>query len=224
MLNMRSIAPDDATTRSRIRDTAITLFGRQGFASTTIRAIAEQAGVSPGLVIHHFGSKDALRLACDEHVVQTVLGDSAGRAPAEIAAQIGHRLSDFDTYRVSLDYMSRMLTEGSVSGDHLFDQLTDGTEDYLAAGEADGSILPSSDRRMLAALLAAFGLATLVFERHIGRVIGEPGLTKAALQRLVIPSLEYSTNGIFANDDTLVAAREAMTNIAPKNTDERGTP
>ena len=95
-------------------------------------------------------------------------------------------------------------------GDHLFDQMTDGMEQYLADGEADGSILPSSDRRMLAALLATFGLATLVFERHIGRAIGEPGLTQRALQRMMLPALEYSTNGIFATDDMLTAAREAM--------------
>ena len=210
ILNMRSVAPDDATTRSRIRDTAVLLFGQRGFAATTVRAIAEEAGVSAALVIHHFGTKDALRLACDEHVAHTVLGDSAGRSPAEISAQIQHRLTDFDTYRVSLDYMSRMLTEGSAFGDHLFDQMTDGMEQYLADGEADGSILPSSDRRMLAALLATFGLATLVFERHIGRAIGEPGLTQRALQRMMLPALEYSTNGIFATDDMLTAAREAM--------------
>ena len=34
-----------------------------------IRAIAADAGVSPGLVVHHFGSKDGLREACDRHVV-----------------------------------------------------------------------------------------------------------------------------------------------------------
>ena len=83
MLNMRSVTPDsplldDATTRSRIRDSAIELFGSRGFSGTTIRAIAEQAGVSAALVIHHFGSKDALRLACDEYIVASLLADSSG--------------------------------------------------------------------------------------------------------------------------------------------------
>ena len=204
--------PDDITTRSRIRDTAIALFGQRGFAATTVRAIADEAGVSAALVIHHFGSKDALRQACDDHVVAMVVKDSATTSPAE---EIRLRLSDFDTYRVWLDYMSRMLTEGSAAGDHLFDQLTDGTEEYLARGEADGSILPSSDRRMLAALLAAFGLATLVLERHIGRAIGEPGLTERAMKRIMLPSLEYSTHGIFSDDSLLTAARAAMSSPTP---------
>ena len=56
---------DDLTARARIRDSAIVYFGRHGFQSATVRAIAADAGVSPALVIHHFGSKDGLREACD---------------------------------------------------------------------------------------------------------------------------------------------------------------
>ena len=37
-----------------------------------MRAVAAEAGVSPALVIHHFGSKDALRAACDEHVLRVI--------------------------------------------------------------------------------------------------------------------------------------------------------
>ena len=35
----------------------------------TVRGIAARAGVSPALVQHHFGTKDGLRRACDEHVL-----------------------------------------------------------------------------------------------------------------------------------------------------------
>ncbi|WP_329603806.1 helix-turn-helix domain-containing protein, partial [Nocardia seriolae] len=54
LLNMRST--DDLTTRARIRDAAITVFGEQGFG-VGVRAIAAAAGVSPGLVNHHFGDR-----------------------------------------------------------------------------------------------------------------------------------------------------------------------
>ncbi|MTL11753.1 TetR family transcriptional regulator, partial [Nocardia seriolae] len=47
---------DDLTTRARIRDAAITVFGEQGFG-VGVRAIAAAAGVSPGLVNHHFGDR-----------------------------------------------------------------------------------------------------------------------------------------------------------------------
>src|SRR3712207_8086528 len=53
----RSSADDDLTGRARIRDAAIRRFAVDGFG-TSVRAIAADAGVSPGLVIHHFGSKE----------------------------------------------------------------------------------------------------------------------------------------------------------------------
>ena len=34
--------------------------------------LAQAAGVSPGLLRHHYGSKDALRVACDEYVLQAL--------------------------------------------------------------------------------------------------------------------------------------------------------
>ncbi|MGI5159051.1 TetR/AcrR family transcriptional regulator [Microbispora sp. CA-102843] len=55
--------------RASIRDAAMTLFAEQGVKATTIRGIAEAAKVSPGLVQHHFGTKEALRQACDEYVL-----------------------------------------------------------------------------------------------------------------------------------------------------------
>jgi TetR/AcrR family transcriptional regulator, regulator of cefoperazone and chloramphenicol sensitivity len=62
-------AADDLTARARIRDAALRQFAEQGFERSTIRGIAATAGVSPGLVRHHFGSKEALRDAVDEHVL-----------------------------------------------------------------------------------------------------------------------------------------------------------
>ncbi|MDR1187360.1 MAG: TetR family transcriptional regulator [Bifidobacteriaceae bacterium] len=62
---------DDLTARARIRDTAIHLFATQGF-DVPLRAIAAEAGCSPALIMHHFGSKEHLRQACDQHVAALV--------------------------------------------------------------------------------------------------------------------------------------------------------
>src|SRR5690606_12209361 len=61
----------DLTTRARIRDAAIARFARDGFGAS-LRTIAADAGVSAGLVVHHFGSKDGLRAACDTYVFEAV--------------------------------------------------------------------------------------------------------------------------------------------------------
>ena len=79
---------DDLTARARIRDAALRQFGEQGFERTTIRGIAATAGVSPALVRHHFGSKDALRDAVDEHVLTEIrrINDECVKLPAFINA------------------------------------------------------------------------------------------------------------------------------------------
>jgi len=63
---------DDRTTKARIRDAAIECFAAKGAEGTTARKVAAAAGVSPGLVMHHYGSMDGLRLTCDEHVASTI--------------------------------------------------------------------------------------------------------------------------------------------------------
>lgn len=47
-------------TRELIRSTALRLFREQGFEATTMRLVAQEAGVAVGNAYHHFASKDAL--------------------------------------------------------------------------------------------------------------------------------------------------------------------
>ncbi|GIG22314.1 TetR family transcriptional regulator [Cellulomonas chitinilytica] len=54
------MADDRLDTRSHIRATALRLFRDRGYAATTMRAIAEEAGVATGNAYYHFASKDHL--------------------------------------------------------------------------------------------------------------------------------------------------------------------
>jgi AcrR family transcriptional regulator len=56
-------APD---TRAAILDAARSAFADRGFAGTTIRAVAAEAGVDAALVHHYFGTKDDLFVAALE--------------------------------------------------------------------------------------------------------------------------------------------------------------
>lgn len=53
-------AAQKAKTRAKLLDVATTLFEQQGFEQTTIRAIAQEAGVSVGAVFVHFQDKEDL--------------------------------------------------------------------------------------------------------------------------------------------------------------------
>ena len=110
ILNMRS--NDDRTSAARIRDAAITEFAANGVDGTSIRAIAATAGVSAGLVIHHFGSKDELRAACDEYVagiIRDVKGAAMASGGAFDVTAAFRTVGDIPAAK----YLARTLVDGS---------------------------------------------------------------------------------------------------------------
>jgi AcrR family transcriptional regulator len=68
-------------TRARLYDTAVRLIGEQGFAATTLRDVAQRAGVSPGLLYRYFPSKRSLVLALYDEV-SDAFATEAGGMPA----------------------------------------------------------------------------------------------------------------------------------------------
>src|SRR5215475_7225639 len=88
--------------RRQILDAAIRVFARQGFHSTRVSDIADEAGVAYGLVYHYFKSKDevlnelfierwSLLLAAIEEA------DRAGEGPREKLGAVAGFI--FDSYR-----------------------------------------------------------------------------------------------------------------------------
>ncbi len=60
----------DLTSRARIRNAGLHQFATSGFAGTPMRAIAAEAGVTIGLISHHFGSKEGLKEAVESWIVE----------------------------------------------------------------------------------------------------------------------------------------------------------
>jgi TetR/AcrR family transcriptional regulator, regulator of cefoperazone and chloramphenicol sensitivity len=209
---MRS-ASSDQHARARIRDAALALFGAHGVAATSMRAIADRAGVSAALVVHHYGSKEGLQKACDEHILTDLVGRNAATLDdPDLSGTIQAWIADLDTFRPAFDYLSRMVVDGSDEGLRLWDRLVERTQSMLDEGEATGAIRPSSDSRVRAIMIAAYGLVPLILERHLGRALGEGGLTAHAVARLTVPTLELYTHGLYADPAALQAARSALGN------------
>lgn len=76
-----------AESRERILEAALRLFARQGYAATSVRRIAEEAGVSQGLLYNYFEGKEALLRAMFERsttdVEQSLSEAETGAAPQE---------------------------------------------------------------------------------------------------------------------------------------------
>jgi len=216
---MRS-ADEDRTTRARIRDAAIVLFGRDGFDATSVRAVASHAGVSPGLVIHHFGSKDGLRQACDDFVVEEFVGRKGDLARGRASALIEEWLADVERTTPLIDYVARMLTSDSPSADALFDALRTGTASMIDEQVAAGIMREPLDREVTSLYITLYGLVPLIMQRQLARGLGADRLTTEAIRRSTLPILDLYTHGLYADERFLVAAQEALDRTSGPRSDK----
>lgn len=197
-LHMRSAS--DLTARARIRDAALTRFGSEGISGTSVRAVAADAGVSPALVVHHFGSKEGLRQACDDYVLDSI------RSGDEAATEaLGEVLSAATPVR---RYLARALLDDTEAAGALFAEIVERTQVWLADGEAEGWVRPTSDSRARAVTYVSWLLAPLVLGDHVGRLLGGDPAETATAVRGARAGLEMLTGGLFADDRWLSAFTE----------------
>lgn len=224
-MNMRSASaasPDDRTTVARIRDAALACFAEAGVAATTVRHVAERAGVSPALVIHHYGSKAALRTACDAYVAAFLRERKTAAMRAGPGFDPLALLRPEDDRVPLLPYLARVLGEGSPEVDALVDELVADAERYLSEGVASGTVRPHDHPAGVAAVLTLWSLGALTLHRHVRRLVGVD-LTAPAAQVLtatgyVAPAMEILSRGLVdpAIYDRLARAAADAASDAPE--------
>jgi TetR/AcrR family transcriptional regulator, regulator of cefoperazone and chloramphenicol sensitivity len=205
---MRSVerADDDRTARARIRDAAVRTFGTVGFGAP-VRAVAAAAGVSPGLVLHHFGSKDGLRAACDDHVLRVIREAETDAFAATGPLDLLSYLVDMDQYAPLVGYLVQALLAGGDLATTLLERMTADAVDYLQDAVAAGRVRPSRDPAARAAFLVDVGIgAVLSFVRRHPPVEGDFRATlRAYAAANSLPALELYTEGLLTDRSTLDA-------------------
>jgi AcrR family transcriptional regulator len=195
--------PEDLTARARIRDAALIQFGEHGFERATIRGIAATAGVSSGLVRHHFGSKAALRQACDEYLSRTIrrLNDQT------MAAATHGDFSSVAAARTSVGpyqrYLARALVEGWAAP--LFDDMVQMCEQWLVVGDASRPDPPEIDRKARAAVITAMGLAIPILAQHVSRGLGVDISTPEGDQKLARALIDIYSHPMLSPEDAALA-------------------
>ena len=193
-----ALPPDDRTAAARIRDTAIERFGEVGFEKTTIRDIAKAAGVSPGLILHHFGSKAGLREACDDHVVaefaraRTETVESATTDP--FAAMAGIRGE-----KAFMRYMLQSLREGSPAAARLFDGLVEESVRLSELSVEHGQLRASENLYDQTVILVAWQFGGLLLMDHVARAFDTEPYSDDMTKRYARGVLEVLTHGVFAD-------------------------
>ena len=121
---------DDLTAVARIRDAAIDQWGRQGF-NVGLRTIAEAAGVSAALVIHHFGSKEGLRKACDDYIAEMVRESKTESMRSADPANWLAQVAEIEEYAPMMAYLVRSMQSGSDLAKSFWQRMIDNAEQYI---------------------------------------------------------------------------------------------
>jgi AcrR family transcriptional regulator len=195
----------DLTARARIRDAAMRCFAEQGEKATTLRVVAAEAGVTAGLVSHHFGTKQGLREACDAYVLEYLRGGIAEAIDEQGLADPGFLRTVYDSAPLVLQYLARALVDGSAAAASLFDNLVALTEEYLATHPPQQGA-SQADPRAQAAVLIAMRLGMWALGDHLVRALGADALTPEVLPR-VSAALVDIMSPEFVGSDLLALAR-----------------
>ncbi|WP_396907128.1 TetR/AcrR family transcriptional regulator [Mycolicibacterium phlei] len=184
---MSAPAPDERPGVDRIREAALRLFAARGTAATSLRLVASEAGVSLGMVQHHFATKANLIKAVDDHVLRvlkTALARPVPEPPADSIGQVGSQITSLITDEpVVCAYIGQALTEGSALGGQVFDMLAEmGVKRWRDRAEL-GLTRPDLDPTWSVLNPLILALGAWVLRAHIDRHLPEPFETPEQLQR-----------------------------------------
>lgn len=191
----------------RILRAALQRFAVDGL-SAPLRAVAQDAGVSAGLIIHHFGSREQLLAACDRRTLEVtretkleVMTGGTGVMLAQLAA--------VERYAPVVGYVLRRLQAGGSMAQQLIDDFIADAGVYFAEGEAAGMITPSRDPEARARVLTEMALGALLLhlpgQRDHLDLVELPGWLRSHYESLVLPMLELYTTPLFTDSSLLDA-------------------
>jgi AcrR family transcriptional regulator len=178
---------DQRSSVERIREAALKCFAARGTSATSLRSVAAEAGVSLGLVQHHFATKANLIKAVDDHVLGVMtaaLAQPIPEPPADTITDVGNRVTSLIAAEPDVvSYVGRALTDGSALGRQVFDSLAAiGAERWRARQEL-GLTRPDLDPIWGTLNPLVLALGAWVLRDHIERHLAEPLDTPLQLQR-----------------------------------------
>lgn len=151
-----TIDESDLTTKARVRAAALALVGEQGLDATTIRQVAARAGVSVGLVQHHYKTKADLADDVRAWVLARLVAaaEAVGIAHFDAARP---ELAGFDDLMSDnpklAAYIRRILIEATPNAKRWFAEAVNRTTEQLREQRPDGLAEDPDELRTVAAML-----------------------------------------------------------------------
>lgn len=166
--------------RMRLLLVAMRLFATRGFDGVSVRDIAADAEVSPGLIKHHFGSKEGLRDAVDEYflrrssaafeqaieAVEAMDADAFAEYERSWLTRYANEWPDF------VAYLRRAILEASPWGHRLFRNYFESIRRTTDRWDVAGRVAADTDRLWMPLLYSFLVLGPLVLDPHIKQMLG----------------------------------------------------
>ena len=215
----------DLTARARIRDAAIGCFAEQGF-DASFRTIAQRAGVSPGLITHHFGSKEALRAECDAEVLRRYQALKSSSI-ADPSGYLFKHLAEPGPAAQLTVYMLRAIHAGGAPAGEFLEHLIDNARGIMKESVESGLVRPSRDEEARTRYLAYQTMGALLIQ-FLTTPDPSPDAfiesMRSRQQDQILPTLELFTEGFLTTrrmlDDYLLYIGDPPQEVGP-DTEER---
>jgi AcrR family transcriptional regulator len=164
---------DSPLQRERLLDVAVEAFAHGGIKASSLRGIAQQAGVTPALVNYYFGNKQRLvQAAVEERLLPLIEGlaarlRQAGDEPRELVGHFVRGMSEMVLSHPWIPplWVREILCEGGLLREHLSTRIAPLIPLLLAqrfaAAQARGDLNPALDPRLL--VVSLIGLSMLPY-------------------------------------------------------------
>jgi AcrR family transcriptional regulator len=196
---------DPKSAREPIIRAAFRVFGEAGIESTSLREVARAAGVSPALVVHHFGGKEGLVAAVDEAALREFgaayrSGEDRDREAGEsdlLRERAGQTARVMSEMPEICSYLGRALVEGTAGSAALFQMMVEAGRGEIDSLAEEDALRPDADRQW--ATLQHFFLiwAPLSFMPLLREALGDDLLAPDQLDRWVDANVKLLECGLY---------------------------
>ncbi len=207
-MRVRKLQQSDVTAYARVRNAALRLFADRGASASSIRAVAKAAGVSPGLVQHHFRTKADLQTALEAYVVEKVaelarVSLTESTRPGKLI--IGRQIVEFIRKNPDIiRYARRVILEDDPLGRRLFDQIVAAGRILMERLAKQGFLRADIDMAWASLNAMLMVIGPVLLEPGIDRHLDRPFLSDEGLSRWDVAVDDMLTRGIYRDQTQIV--------------------